>query len=494
MKTIASLSPAVLVLLTALLLNGCKSSSGIYNPQQKFAPAALQKDYTLFRNILQTSHPSLYWYTPKDSMNYYFDQGYQSIRDSMTETKFRMLLSYVVTKIDCGHTSIRPSKAFEKYIDTAKRTAFPFAIKTWSDTMVVTANLQREHPALPRGTILKSINGYSVTQLRDTFFDYVTTDGYSICGKYQTLSTGFTFGGMFRNIYGLTDSFDIRYIDSSGLDAEKEIPVFNFVPDSSNKKVKKEPRLVIFSSANLQLDTTMRTAFMTLNTFDRSNHLRKFFRQSFASLQQYHIGNLILDLRANGGGDAGISTLLTKYVVDKKFKIADSLYTVSRLGKYHHYIKKSFLYRMQLAIATRKKQDGKYHFSYFERHYFKPKKKNHYDGQLYLLVGGNSFSATTLFAGAIKGQPNVTLVGEETGGGYYGNTAWIIPDVTLPVTKILFRLPLFRMVIDKNRPKDGRGILPDVEALPTTDAIRQGIDFKAEKVKYLIESRAAMHQ
>ena len=109
-------------------------------------------------------------------------------------------------------------------------------------------------------------------------------------------------------------------------------------------------------------------------------------------------------------------------------------------------------------------------------------------------MGGNSFSATTLFAGAIKGQANVTLVGEETGGGHYGNTAWIIPDVTLPVTKIQFRLPLFRMVIDKNRAKDGRGILPDVEALPTTDAIRQGIDFKAEKVKYLIESRAAMHQ
>ena len=231
--------------------------------------------------------------------------------------------------------------------------------------MVVTANLQRENPALPRGTVLKSINGYSVTQLRDTFFDYVTTDGYSICGKYQTLSTGFTFGGMFRNIYGLTDSFDIHYVDSSGLEAEKEVPVFNFVPDSANKKTKKEPRLIIFTSANLQLDTTMRTAFMTLNTFDRSNHLRRFFRQSFASLQQYHIGNLILDLRANGGGDAGISTLLTKYVIDKKFKIADSLYTVSRLGKYHRYIKKSFLYRMQLLIATHKKKDGKYHFFLF---------------------------------------------------------------------------------------------------------------------------------
>ena len=43
-----------------------------------------------------------------------------------------------------------------------------------------------------------------------------------------------------------------------------------------------------------------------------------------------------------------------------------------------------------------KKKDGYYHFRYFERHYFKPKKKNHFDGQVYILTGGNSFSATTL--------------------------------------------------------------------------------------------------
>ena len=66
------------------------------------------------------------------------------------------------------------------------------------------------------------------------------------------------------------------------------------------------------------------------------------------------------------------------------------------------------------------------------------------------------FSATTLFAGAPERQKNVTLVGEETGGGYYGNTAWIIPDVTLPNTGLRFRLPRFRMVINKDRVKNGR--------------------------------------
>jgi len=79
------------------------------------------------------------------------------------------------------------------------------------------------------------------------------------------------------------------------------------------------------------------------------------------------------------------------------------------------------------------------------------------------------------------------LVGEETGGGYYGNTAWIIPDVTLPNTGLRFRLPRFRLIIDKDREKNGRGVMPDVMATPSVQAIRKGIDFKVEKVRELIE-------
>ena len=84
-------------------------------------------------------------------------------------------------------------------------------------------------------------------------------------------------------------------------------------------------------------------------------------------------------------------------------------------------------------------------------------------------------------------QDNVTVVGEETGGGAYGNTAWLIPDVTLPETGVRFRLPLFRLVIDKNSPKTGKGVQPKVESKPTVEAIKNGSDFKLDKVMELIK-------
>jgi C-terminal processing protease CtpA/Prc len=236
------------------------------------------------------------------------------------------------------------------------------------------------------------------------------------------------------------------------------------------------------------MDTARSTAFMTLNTFERGNHLRSFFRRSFRTLHENQVRNLIIDVRSNGGGDAANSTMITRYIIDKKFKLADSLYALNRGNRYDKYVSKSRLYHFLMLFVTRKRADGKYHFGYFERHYFSPKKKDHFNGEVYILTGGNSFSATTLFAGALKGQKNVTLVGEETGGGYYGNTAWIIPDATLPNTRLRFRLPKFRLVIDRNRQKDGRGVMPDVWAIPSSDAIRKGIDFKATKARELIEN------
>ncbi|HET7002988.1 MAG TPA: peptidase S41, partial [Puia sp.] len=190
-KKIRKLKTNIWLSLCIILAASCSSSRKTYNPQYKYPPAELQADYSLFRHILESSHPSIYWYTTKDSMDYFFDQGFQSLQDSLTEIQFRDVLAYVISKLDCGHTTVKGSKAFNRYIDTASSLAFPFALKFWSDTMVISANLRRKDPLLQRGTIVTSINGYTTKALTDTLFNYITTDGYSMNGKYQSLSTGF---------------------------------------------------------------------------------------------------------------------------------------------------------------------------------------------------------------------------------------------------------------------------------------------------------------
>ena len=490
------------IIYTFIFCFSCKTTRPPFDPDRKYTPAQLKKDYTLFRNILEDSHPSLYWYTTRDSLNYYFDNGYRQLTDSMTLPQFRALLSYTVAKINCGHTSIQYSKVYNRYLDTARLKIFPLSLKFWGDTMVVSGNIDRKDTILKRGVVLKSIAGMNQARITDTFFNYLVTDGYSMTGKYQSLSSDFTFGSWYKSLFGLPETIPVRYLDNEGL--EKEVALRPFDPRSDNRPFpgmtgnpgkrpnrKMRARFSGSFSRNLQIDTLGNTAYMTLNTFAHGFGLRSFFRSAFSTLDEKHIKSLVIDVRSNGGGDASNSTFLTQYLISKKFKLADSLYAIRRHSRYDRYIGKSFLYNMLMFFVTSKREDGKYHFGYFERHYYEPKKNHHFDGQVYILIGGNSFSATTLFAGALKGQSNITLVGEETGGAYYGNTAWMIPEVTLPNTRLRFRLPKFHMVVDKTRIKDGRGVMPDVPVPPTTAAIKNGIDFKAEKAHELILQRVA---
>ena len=114
--------------LCCMVLVSCSVSRHSFNPDNKYGKELLQKDYTVFRDVLEENHPSLYWYTSKDSMDHYFNSGYESISDSMTETQFRTLLSWVVSKISCGHTTVRPSRKYLKYFDTARSRQFPLSL------------------------------------------------------------------------------------------------------------------------------------------------------------------------------------------------------------------------------------------------------------------------------------------------------------------------------------------------------------------------------
>ncbi|MFL5739848.1 MAG: S41 family peptidase [Flavisolibacter sp.] len=482
--------------LSLLLLYSCVASKN-FHPQKKYAPQQLQDDYELFRDILEESHPSLYWYTPKDSVDYYFDWGAQQLHDSLNEYKFRNVLSYVLAKIHCGHTTARSSKAATDYAERTRTISFPLNVKAWEDTVVVVQNLNRKDSAITRGAIIKSIDGRPIQMIVDSLFQYISADGFNTTHKYQTISNPGAFRSLYAAVFGLRTRTPVEFIDTMGV--KKTTTVNLYIPfidttrgklPSPEKAPSKKMRrsMMLQYTRNMRVDTSLHTAFMELNSFSKNYHLKGFFKSSFKQMRKEHIPNLVIDLRGNGGGSVTLSNLLTKYIADKPFRIADSLYAVSNKSRYRHYITNYFLDRLFFIFMTRKRKDGYYHFRYFENRYFPPKKKNHFSGTTYVLTGGNTFSAAALVAQALRDQKDVVVVGEETGGGSYGNTAWLIPDVILPNTHVRFRLPLFRLVIDRNKPR-GRGIMPEVQVGPTLDGIKRNADVKMETIVHLIQQR-----
>lgn len=496
---VMKLNYLVILFLIACFASCIATKNKNYSFNQKYSAQQAVDDISLLKKILEANHPSLYWYTPKDSIDYFFHSTIRSIKDSLSEIQIKNKIASVISHIKCGHTSVRFSKQFLALADKHIFPQFPLSIKTWQDSMVVLARYNKADSILKRGTVITSINGRNNQQMLDEMFRYICTDGNANNYKSQALSGNFP--AWYRNVYGVDSFYKITFIDS--LQKQQTITIKHHNPatepftkstDSTKHvkttpptaKQKKEAKLV--SSRLLTITDSTSTAYMRLTTFSRGN-LRSFFNSSFKTLSEKGTKNLIIDVRENGGGSIALSILLLQYLMDKKFKIGDTVVAQNRSFTYRNHIKGWLSYWFLSQVSSSLQEDGMYHNHYFETHFFSPKKRHHFKGNIYILQGGYTFSAATILTSFLKGQKNVTLIGEETGGGYYGNSAMHIPNIILPNTKLQVRLPIYRYVMDKTRPK-GKGVMPDVIVLPSSKAIKDGIDLKLQKAYELIAENA----
>ena len=107
----------------------------------KIAPALLIKDLQTLHKILKQNHPSIYWYTPKDSMDFYFSSALASVKDSMSVWAFKNVVASYLAKIKCGHTSVHFSPKLTKQYAKYRFPQFPLQLKVWKDSAVVIGNL-----------------------------------------------------------------------------------------------------------------------------------------------------------------------------------------------------------------------------------------------------------------------------------------------------------------------------------------------------------------
>ncbi|HSU27016.1 MAG TPA: S41 family peptidase, partial [Chitinophagaceae bacterium] len=389
-----------LILFSVVFITGCGVGRSSVSPYKKFSPQQLKHDFSVYRTMMEESHPSLYWYTSKDSIDHYFQIAESEIKDSMTEPAFRKVLAWMTSKFGCGHTAVRAAANVSRFTDTARLRVFPLSVKIWpatteqkrsyqprdDDFMAVAANLNRRDTVFKRGTLIRAINGRPVNFIIDTLFEFMTTDGYNRTHKYQTLSNRGSFGSLYTAIFGLSEKYTIDYLDASAQLKTAIIPAYDPVKDTAgrtairqgprppqpSRKQRKQDLLV--AARQLKIDSVNHTAFLTLNSFGRGYRLKKFFRHVFLELRKNKISHFIVDVRGNGGGSVTNSTFLTRFLADHRFKIADSLYAPRKKSTYGHYLSDDFFNRLFMTFFCKKKSDGNYHFGYFERHYFKPKK------------------------------------------------------------------------------------------------------------------------
>jgi hypothetical protein len=130
----------------------------------------------------------------------------------------------------------------------------------------------------------------------DTLFDYISTDGYNRTHKYQTLSNRGFFGSLYTSLFGLSEKYNIEYLDGLGQKKMTTVTVFNPGADTTNRSAirpvstvpqpsKKERKQQELNNVRLlKIDSVNHTAMMDLSSFGRGYGLRQFFPQFIQGL------------------------------------------------------------------------------------------------------------------------------------------------------------------------------------------------------------------
>ena len=150
--------------------------------------------------------------------------------------------------------------------------------------------------------------------------------------------------------------------------------------------------------------------------------------------------------------------------ISKFFKISSCTFGVAVAVKAIKAIFSPLVYSY-LLINVHKDKDGKNYFGTETKPH--QLNKNAFNGKLYVLINGASFSASSILSTNLKGAQRATFVGEETGGDFNGTVAGFMPVLKMRYSKLNFRIGVMNFEPFYQTATIGHGIYPDVHIQPT---------------------------
>ncbi|WP_447950891.1 S41 family peptidase [Chryseobacterium koreense] len=504
----------IFIILLAFLTSCISVKKHNERRETPIAPEKLRSDVDFIYHKLKQLHPKLNWYISQDSLDYQFDSLKSSIKTPLKPNDFFQKLAPVIAKVKEGHLRLYPmekrlTKQEIKFLKNQKGllSRFNFVVDDYrifvSDNAEKIANMEV-------GTEILKIKDIPAKELLEKYKPFVNSDGFN--KTFQKYSMARRWPAFFTAEYGILDSVKLEtklnnQIKTFYLNREKMTKQEKKKEEQENKKLTKSETgktkdyniLTKSYNRDLQFPTKDSTvAYMKIKTFS-GTYSRRFYKQSFAKIRKSPAKYLVLDIRDNLGGSLYEINNLYSYLVSEKFKFIEDIEVTSRSSMFHADYFSEFstitkplavlgypLYAMGTALSV-KKRDDQFYLKNNGIFAIKNPKKNHFNGKIFVLINGSSFSASSLISSKLKGDQRAFLVGEETGGANDGTVAGRYSTQKLKNSRLT--LPIGLMLIQPNIEftNTKKGVIPDKEIIPTLAEILQKkdaqLDWVMQKIK-----------
>jgi hypothetical protein len=435
-----------------------------FYPEEKFSADSLRTWTTELMDGLSETHPGFYRYTPKKKFDSIIKTTLSSFTDSLNTIDYYRTIKPLFAQIGCLHTSITLSDQFEEYIDKIYK-LFPFEVYITENNQVFITKNHSINKSIRLESELLSINGKPIKDILEMLMKSIPSDGYNTTLKTLLLNHRFAF--WYRSMIDLSENFKIatRFNNNVETFNLNGITSAEFESIDSLQSVNSEP---------LDFKINDSKGVLTIKSFAKTDignngqNFKRYIKSVFKTLNEEKIENLIIDLRYNTGGTDGNAAFLASHFFDESFRYWDKIEVTKEIagqikGNYRIFYKKPV------------KVDSTYHWIGArwwltkEFDYYKVQKpaKNNYKGKTYIITNGLCMSSCSDFVAIISDNQKTKIIGQESGGGFQGNTSGMMPTnsfaknmtITIPLQK-------YTNAVDLKKNK-GRGTIPDYIVQPT---------------------------
>ena len=492
---------AAFLTLTALVLALCVPShvagrtsqdAGAVSEAPTLSVEAMKEDLKVLLDVLEEGHGGFDRYTPAGDLRKMLDGIAAGLTGPLTEFEFYVRLLPFIASIKDGHTGLRLSSATALSLES-QAVFFPFGLRFAGGKTFIFRNLSRD-PGIEAGAELLAVNGMPMTEVLPKLMELMPSDAGIASRKIRQLESPGMFGRLFALRFGLPGSYRLSLRRPGSAEAEERtVPAVKGSDISALLRERYPDAVGVKPLYELSFRGT--TAVLAIRGFADAREqgaipYREFLARTFKTLRDMNVPALVIDLRANGGGNDEYGKLLVAYFMSGPFDYYRAL--ECKKASYDLFRYTSTAKEAVDELATHVKRNARGWYDIIGHPNTGPQQPQtpQFRGRTAILIDGLSFSATGETTTVFHHHRKAVFFGEECGAGYYGNSSGFMTLVTLPRTRLQLRVPLtsYTMAAD-GYPKD-RGIVPDFPVEPTIEDLLAGRDPVMDRaLKYLTEKK-----